>query len=589
MRFFSAILLAALSSYSALAQMSIAQKQEDFRQLVALYDKMYAFYGWKLNAVGFDLLSMQPWMDRIGQTTDDLGYYEIAAQYVGSLRDGHDTYLNPSDFVADLNFRVDLFDGKPLVYFVDTTALPPRRYNIQVGDELISVDGQTPEEIIADYTKYEPDGNTPATRRDLVFFSTVRLQFINPRAANVGDRATVVLKAADGTTKTLTIAWTKSGTPFTKIGPVSEPHAIKLQLPADVHSALRRKPNPSSTRPQALYHALTRKYQLMLKPSLRRDASGVGLLPPVYIKGLPTTFKQRSNPVFFSGTYTANGATIGLLRIPDFCAGDPSCSFDPSTLDFAVSQFQREVTYMKANTDALVVDVSNNPGGYGFYALQLLDRLTDKPYRHAGFALRPQYIDLVSVNQTLEQGGLEQWQVDALTAFRDQIQEAYQSVGGMTGPLPVDFGWSTDPADVSSLSFDHPPITDSKGVPVGYNKPVLLLANDASYSAAELFSAAFQDSQRGPVLGMRTAGLGGSRFDTPTGIYSEAATSVTVAQLLRMNPVSVPDFISAPLIENLGVQPDIQVDYQTRDNLLNNGKTYVNTFTQAVLALIQPK
>ena len=42
-----------------------------------------------------------------------------------------------------------------------------------------------------------------------------------------------------------------------------------------------------------------------------------------------------------------------------------------------------------------------------------------------------------------------------------------------------------------------------------------------------------------------------------------------------------------PYVENIGVRPDIVVDYMTRDNLLNQGKPYVAAFTAALLELIR--
>ena len=40
-------------------------------------------------------------------------------------------------------------------------------------------------------------------------------------------------------------------------------------------------------------------------------------------------------------------------------------------------------------------------------------------------------------------------------------------------------------------------------------------------------------------------------------------------------------------IENVGVRPDIPVDYMTVDNLTNRGKAFVDAFTAAILNLLQ--
>jgi hypothetical protein len=56
--------------------------------------------------------------------------------------------------------------------------------------------------------------------------------------------------------------------------------------------------------------------------------------------------------------------------------------------------------------------------------------------------------------------------------------------------------------------------------------------------------------------------------------------------VVRWKDVSVPGLPMAPYIENLGVLPDIELDYMTRDNLLANGRLFVDGFTEIILAEI---
>jgi hypothetical protein len=51
--------------------------------------------------------------------------------------------------------------------------------------------------------------------------------------------------------------------------------------------------------------------------------------------------------------------------------------------------------------------------------------------------------------------------------------------------------------------------------------------------------------------------------------------------------VSTPDFPPAPYIENIGVRPDVVVDYMTRANLMGAGAPFVQAFTQAAVTLAQ--
>ena len=85
---------------------------------------------------------------------------------------------------------------------------------------------------------------------------------------------------------------------------------------------------------------------------------------------------------------------------------------------------------------------------------------------------------------------------------------------------------------------------------------------------------------------MRTDGGGGNVVSFDAGSYAEGATRVTESLEIRANPITTPGLPSAPLIENIGVYPDILADYQTLDNLLHGGKTFVAGFSTAISNLV---
>jgi hypothetical protein len=74
----------------------------------------------------------------------------------------------------------------------------------------------------------------------------------------------------------------------------------------------------------------------------------------------------------------------------------------------------------------------------------------------------------------------------------------------------------------------------------------------------------------------------------PTGFYSESSATNTNTLVVRKAPIVTPDLPAAPYVENIGVRPDVPLDYMTRDNLLNNGKTFVDQFTAILVNQIQP-
>ncbi len=231
---------------AALADLTPEQKLADFRELAALYDKQYAPYEWKRTLFGFDLLNIAPWLDRVAKTTSDLDFFELCVEYVSSLNDTHDSYQLDSDFTAFLGFGVDLYDGKALIDSINRVILPTAKYPFQIGDELVSVDGRTVEQLLTDFAKYGRQSNPRSTRRLTAVRITSRPQVLMPHSADLGDSATVVIKGQDGTQQTYTIPWNKSGTPIA-VGPVPNPQSAELEYPNGLARGQSRVSSRSSS------------------------------------------------------------------------------------------------------------------------------------------------------------------------------------------------------------------------------------------------------------------------------------------------------------------------------------------------------
>ena len=112
---------------------------------------------------------------------------------------------------------------------------------------------------------------------------------------------------------------------------------------------------------------------------------------------------------------------------------------------------------------------------------------------------------------------------------------------------------------------------------------MILLVDEFSASGGDAFSSIIQDNGRGPLLGMRTMGAGGSVVGFPATAYTESISRVTASLIHRGRLIYTNDFPPAPYIENIGVRPDIVVDYMTRTNLMTGGAPFVQAFTQAIV------
>lgn len=557
------LLVTAFLVSSAYGQLTTDQKVQDLQNLASLYAKQYAPYGWKLQLFQYDLFNLAPWIDKVKKTTDDLSFYEVMEQYVASLNDIHSSYYNSSDFEAYLGFRCDIYDGKVIVDFINRAYLPAKQYPFQVGDQLLSVDGQTVDKLIQQYSSLVAFANPRSTQRYAAGMITDRLQYEIPKAALLGDTATVVILRQSGATETYTMTWQKFGTPLLQNGPVPSLRSAAPQVTKKDADPLFWK-HPARDRLQ------------VASMKQHRSVRGIGQLAPIF--NLPAGFKQRlgrsSADFYFSGTYQSAGKTIGFIRLADF---EPVTDFN--LIDIPESQLDRELAYMEKNTDGLVIDVMHNPGGFACYAEDVMSRFATQPFNAVHLAFRPLYVDVQSFTEALQSApdyGAEQWEIDVLTLQTTMITSAYKSNRGMTGGIPI-----------CVLSDKRDPNTDVNGNLAIYDKPILLLTDEFTISAGDLFSALFQDAARGKLFGWRTSGAGGTIFGYNTGFFSEGNATVTQTLDLRPNPVVSPDYPTAPLIENIGVRPESSFDYMTLTNLLQSGKPFTDAFTAAILSMIQ--
>ncbi|MDX2149323.1 MAG: S41 family peptidase [Bryobacteraceae bacterium] len=566
MRRIAATLLAfGLAAGAAMPQMTVDQRVHDFQNLAALYAKRYAPGEWKKYALGFDLFDLTPWLQRIRAATSDLEYYEICQEYVASLQDGHSGYsAATAGFVASLGFAVDIYDGKVLVEQINRQLLPSATYPFEVGDELVSVDGRTAEEWVTLYSRRISLGNPASSRRYAADRITFRPQVQVPRAAELGDTAEVVIRRASGEQQTFSIRWQKSGLPLLQAGPVPP---VKGPLAASGEPAIRTFEAP----PGLLFEGTTWSEETQQEEP-RRYLLGWGARAPVFAGALPANFQQRlgrqPSEFHFSGTFTADGLRIGYIRIP---------SFSPP-LSIAIRELETEVAFFEQNTDGLIVDVMRNPGG-GCYITEAAARLI--PYRFTGFAqqIRPtlNFVNsFAQLPQQLRAQRAEAWIIALVENYVDQMRTTYRE-GGLTGPIPA----CSQTGALVGASFEVDPAA------VVYSKPLIVLTDEFSVSAADIFPSIIQDNRRGPIVGMRTAGMGGLAEGWNVGFYSEATAGNTLTLVTRPRYINTPDYPSAPYVENIGVRPDIEVNYMTRDNLMTGGGPFVERITQIMVQQIR--
>jgi C-terminal processing protease CtpA/Prc len=163
-----------------------------------------------------------------------------------------------------------------------------------------------------------------------------------------------------------------------------------------------------------------------------------------------------------------------------------------------------------------------------------------------------------------------------LQNIKNEIVTANSAMRGRTKPIPLD-----------DVTIDRDPAQDAKGNVIAYSKPILVLVDEMSASGGDAFAATIQDNARGPLLGWRTMGAGGNVESWEAGSYSMGFATVTESLMNRKNDIKTEEYLTAPYVENIGVRPDIVVDYMTVNNLNQKGKPFVDAFVAAIVAQLQ--
>jgi hypothetical protein len=385
-----------------------------------------------------------------------------------------------------------------------------------------------------------------------------------PHAADVPDVSVVVFRAPSGNLETYRIPWSRSGLLLTSLGPYRTPGAAAADIadtPGDI--------DPDA--PPEYMQALLRLQNCRIPD---KAVNGFGAQAPIFAPSMPSGFTLRLGKSFgdilYSGVFDAGGHKIGFLRIP---------SFSPISTITALTNLQTEIAYFQANTDGLVVDVMRNPGGSVSYLNSVLSYMMPARWRSIPFELRATSEWVVVLSSSLVSAtalGAPQSIIDLFTSIKSEIVTANHAMRGRTNPIPLDTG-----------GIDRDPAFDSKGNLIAYTKPMLVLTDEMTASAGDAFAATIQDNGRAPLFGWRTMGAGGNVEGWEAGTYSLGIATVTESLMNRKNPIVTKDYPTAPYVENIGVRPDIEVDYMTLDNLRQSGKPFVDAFTAAIVAQIQ--
>ncbi len=512
-------------------------------------------------------------------TTRD--YQRVFRDFLGSLQDYHvRAYFYSSEwsafpiqvksvegryYISDLQFRVSLSCAESVfdIEEYDFESFENEYVKLSVGDEILTVDGVPVGEVIESLIDSELSGNrTPtgyALAQRLLFTRMGKFGHHVPKGS-----FEITVRSHDRMEpQTCRFNW------------IHVPEWVKDPQPKNI----------IQTKMAKIEQLLTKDFSVALAKDLIQsplakvmnteedeeeyDWREKGFLPELGRVQWQTNIDSDIYAYLYTNPQNQN---IGYLYIPHFMQGG-------SYADMMIEELTEILKKFEAETDALVVDINDNPGGNVFYLYGVLSMLTDKPliapthmetliqedvYSNAVLYNSLQY--LLEEEDLSELGSLSGYALDEaviqdVMAYSKSILDQWDL--GMT---------RTAPAPLFGLSHINPSPN------VQYTKPILVLTNELDFSCGDLFPAILQDNGRATLFGKTTAGAGGYvRGYKQSSKFGLTAYSLTGSLAYR---------VDGKVIENLGVTPDVSYEITQRD-LKRNYVDYIRTVNQQLRLMIK--
>lgn len=515
----------------------------------------YAPTEWKRNYAGWDLneamAKSKEAILRIDKITTR-HFQQILRHFLGTTKDYHVSAFFLSTEAATLPFTVKSVNGRYFIDWIDEQKLSPSVYSINRGDELIQFDGRPIDEVVNGLKLAAGRFSNRQTDQALAELS---LTFRS------GERGDLVPK---GSVNILIQALTTHKLHSYQLMWSYVPEAVK---PLSTHMrslCLDSTPRKKLCQKKSFYNPIAQLYHHPLRTENRLGDY------QSFIPNLGEVLYLFEGSSFYAYIYqNEDDQNIGYIRIPHY-----------RLTGINLELFGDIIEFFQENTEALVIDQVDNPGGFVESQYLLASMLTDYPLVTPKHRIMINQQDVMDAYQMLEVLELIHSDEEAESLFFvGGIFKTYQYVLFLkeyyrfiidewnTGRL------LTDPIHIEGVDQinPHPSIC--------YSKPILMLINELDFSGGDFLPAIMQDNKRALLFGARTAGAGGyvKLFTFPNqDALAGFSYTASIAERVNQQP-----------IENLGVSPDIP--YQiTEDDLQNNYRSYVEHVNEAVRQLLSP-
>lgn len=549
------------------------------------------------------------------ETSNDQ-YYALA-NFMARFNDAHISVQLPSSLSWRLPLQIHTAEGRHFVGFV-SDQFPQGIQKPRIGDELVAINGMKPEDFQKQFPQFNASGND-LTNKTMFGFQLARWSESSGLPLSVLNwkdlELTFAPKEKPNETYSAKIPFVTEGTGLIgkdmdgrdpnpavvfSLNPSSEPDA-SADLAPKTTSILRQAHALMRTEAPGI----KRRFGNQTRESGQGQRMEIGGRRPFF--KLPDNFREITIPAealldpkfknffsadsFFAGTFERNGKKVGFLRVPSY--GATTVGAVGTTIRYFIGKLQAE-------SDYLIIDQTNNPGGMVIKSDMLIKALVGeyKSDRHMRFAVKPsqkflrQYWEMRNDVAKNEDQLFTQEEVNEivrkLDAEYNKIFKAYSEGKDLSEPISM-----LAISEYAERSFDRALFKLPWGSifeamtgvniqkPQTYTKPIFFMINELDFSGGDATPAIFQDYGRGFLIGTReetqTGGAGGTVENFTIRGAQEVGLSLTTSLMVRFN---------GHLVENYGVKADYNVPL-TREDIANGQSQYFNRILELTDKLIQ--
>lgn len=551
-----------------------AEATSDYDAMVAAIQSLYGpleykerRFGYKFEAEAASIRS------KFSTAKTDNEKFALYLELLRKLEDGHVSLSMPIRERYEIPAIVMPAEGKFIFSTVNPSLAP---YGLAKGDELLSIDGVTPDEALKTILKYTWFANVESDRH-MIFYFLFRPSYI-PELVPTQEFAQIEFAKPDGRKVMARIAWKKtSPQQRTELVPRSNLANVEANTqPKADHLAekfLGKKALTSSIlteRLQAVQAAeadsnsvsvadmggdapwywnpkLKRKFAVtMVTPERERVQSFYNLWERELDAFSPTPPKPGkipdTLPNIWAAMYRHNGKTVLMIRQPNY---------SPEDFTVNLAMYSALIDQYQPIADTLIIDQTHNPGGIATYTEAFAQLFAPKGLY--GF------VQFLNTDRLWFTRLINFWTgLDAATAST------------VTGARILSLAKGLERDSESGLRLTRNPFSFSlrevlPPAPGGtvWTKPVLVLIDELCGSGGDSFPMLIKANGLGKLFGNRTSGLGGSVekvIDLP---YSRSSLSLTRGLFTTFKPNG--QYADSDFVENNGVTPDVSYQHTIKD------------------------